>query len=485
MIQGSASPSAAEAITNPPEHRGYVWGIATAAAMGGLLFGYDWVVIGGARQFYETYFHLTSAVLVGWANSSALVGCLFGSLIAGSFADRYGRRRVLLASAILFAVSSVLTGEAQSFLEFITWRIAGGTAIGLSSNISPVYIAETSPSGIRGRLVSLNQFAIVIGILLAQIVNWRIARPVPSGLTAPAILNSWNVQHGWRWMFIAVAAPSLVFTGASLLLPESPRWLLVRRREAEARSVLDRIGGPAYAADELAAIERALAAADAASQSSWRELLRSPARHILFIGIGLAVLQQWTGINVLFNYAGDVYRSAGHGANQIFLDIVITGTINLLFTIAAMLLVDRVGRRKMMILGSLGIGISHLLCAWAYHAHWPAAAVLTLTLSAIACFAVTLGPVTWVLISEIFPNRIRAHGVSISVSALWAASFLLTYSFPALSAHLGSAGVFFAYGAICFLGTVMVLALVPETKGRSLEQIESKFGYADRSIEST
>ena len=479
MIQGSAIPGAAEASSTAPRQAGYVWGIAIAAAMGGLLFGYDWVVIGGARQFYETYFHLSSAVLVGWANSSALVGCLIGSLIAGSLSDRYGRRRVLLCSAILFGVSSILTGEAGSFLQFVIWRIAGGTAIGLSSNVSPVYIAETSPSAIRGRLVSLNQFAIVIGILFAQIVNWRIAQPVPSGLDAVAIWHSWNVQHGWRWMFIAVAAPALVFTGASLLLPESPRWLLVRRRESEARTVLHRIGGPAYAADELMAIERALTA-DAAYRSSWRELLRSPARHILLIGVGLAVLQQWTGINVIFNYAGDVYRNAGYGANQIFLDIVITGTINLIFTILAMFLVDRIGRRQMMIFGSLGIGISHLLCAWAYHAHWPAAAVLILTLSAIACFAVTLGPVTWVLISEIFPNRIRARGVSISVSALWAASFLLTYSFPGLNAKLGSAGVFFAYGAVCFLGAVMVLVVVPETKGRSLEQIESEFGYADR-----
>lgn len=478
MMPGSATPSASQAI-GAPEHRGYVCGIAIAAAMGGLLFGYDWVVIGGARQFYETYFHLTSAVLVGWANSCALVGCLMGSLIAGSLADRYGRRRVLLISAVLFAVSSVLTGEAQSFLQFIVWRIAGGVAIGLSSNVSPMYIAETSPSAIRGRLVSLNQFAIVLGILLAQIVNWRIARPVPSGLTSLAILHSWNVQHGWRWMFIAVAVPAVVFTAASLLLPESPRWLLVRRREAEARKVLNRIGGPTYAADGLATVAHALAA-DADDRSSWRELLRSPARLILLIGIALAVLQQWTGINVIFNYAGDVYRSAGYGANQIFLDIVVTGTINLVFTILAMLLVDRIGRRQMMIYGSVGIGISHLLCAWAYHAHWPAAAVLTLTLAAIAFFAVTLGPVTWVLISEIFPNRIRAHGVALSVSALWAASFLLTYSFPSLNAHLGSAGTFFLYGGICFMGTVMVLVLVPETKGRSLEQIESEFGYADR-----
>jgi SP family xylose:H+ symportor-like MFS transporter len=469
-------PSARAAAAAAPHPTGYVWGIAVAAAMGGLLFGYDWVVIGGARQFYETYFHLTSAALVGWANSSALVGCLAGSLVAGSLADRYGRRRVLLISAILFAVSSVLTGAAQTFLQFVIWRIAGGTAIGLSSNVSPVYIAESSPSTIRGRLVSLNQFAIVVGILLAQVVNWIIARPVPANASALAILHSWNVQHGWRWMFIAVAAPALVFTAASLFLPESPRWLLVRRREAEARRVLERIAGTAYAADELAAIQHALAA-DAENQSSWRELFHPRARRILLIGAGLAVLQQWTGINVLFNYAGDVYRSAGFGANQIFLDIVITGAINLVFTILAMALVDRLGRRQLMIYGALGVGVCHLLCAFAYHAHWPAAAVLTLTLSAIACYAVTLAPITWVLIAEIFPNRIRAHGVSVSVSALWAACFLLTWSFPELSAMLSTGGVFVAYSVICLVGCVLILRFVPETKGRSLEQIESEFGY--------
>jgi len=482
MIQGSAKFGAPSARSGIIRATGYVWGIAIAAAMGGLLFGYDWVVIGGARQFYETYFHLTSTVLVGWANSSALVGCLAGSLVAGSLSDRYGRRRVLLVSAILFAVSSVLTGTAHTFLHFVLWRIVGGTAIGLSSNVSPVYIAESSPTPIRGRLVSLNQFAVVVGILLAQVVNWLIARPVAADSNAWALLHSWNVQHGWRWMFIAVAVPALIFTGASLLLPESPRWLLVRRREAEARRVLERIGGPAYAAEELRSIEDSLAS-EAEIQSSWRDLFHGPARRILLIGVGLAVLQQWTGINVLFNYAGDVYRSAGFAANQIFLDIVITGTINLFFTLLAMSLVDRLGRRQLMIYGSLGIGICHLLCALAYHAQWSAAAVLTLTLGAIACYAVTLAPVTWVLIAEIFPNRIRAHGVSVSVSALWAACFLLTYSFPALNAALSTAGVFVGYGVICLIACAMIAAFVPETKGRSLEQIEAAFGYGRRSLD--
>ncbi len=198
----------------------YLWTIALVAAMGGLLFGYDWVVIGGARQFYEAYFQLTSEQLIGWANSCALVGCFAGSFLAGYAGERFGRKRVLLISAILFAVSSGLTGWCYSFSAFVFWRIAGGTAIGLSSNISPLYIAEISPASIRGRLVSLNQFAIVVGILLAQITNWLIARPVPDHISSRLFVQTWNVQYGWRWMFCAVVVPAVVFTFTSLLIPE-------------------------------------------------------------------------------------------------------------------------------------------------------------------------------------------------------------------------------------------------------------------------
>lgn len=471
-MQGPITSGTTATSSIPAERSAYVWGIAIVAALGGLLFGYDWVVIGGARQFYEVYFQLTSAALIGWANSCALVGCLIGSLAAGYFADRYGRRRVLLAAAILFAASSALTGWAHSFATFIVWRIVGGTAIGLSSNVSPLYIAEISPAAIRGRLVSLNQFAIVVGILLAQVVNWRIARPVAANLTADATFHSWNVQYGWRWMFCAIVIPAAIFTVASLFLPESPRWLLARNREDEARTVLQHIGGTDYAASEIAGIERALLA-EAADQSSWRDLLRPGIRRIVLIGIALAVLQQWTGINTLFNYAAEVYRSAGYGANDIFLNIVITGAINLVFTIVSMLLVDRVGRRWMMLFGCIGIGISHLLCALAYRSGWHAITVLILTLCAIACYALTLAPVTWVLIAEIFPNRVRSHGISIAVSSLWMASFLLTYTFPTMNRSLGTAGIFLVYGVICLLGCALVAFFVPETKGQTLEQIEA------------
>ena len=470
-MHGPSISEAASSSTVEPRRSFYIWGIAIVAALGGLLFGYDWVVIGGARQFYEAYFHLTSAASVGWANSCALVGCLMGSLAAGTLADRYGRRPVLLAAAVLFAISSVLTGWAWSFSAFICWRILGGIAIGLSSNVSPLYIAEISPAANRGRLVSLNQFAIVIGILLAQIVNWRLARPVPAGLTADMMLHTWNVQYGWRWMFTAVAVPAVVFTLASFFIPESPRWLCGVGRTGDARAVLERIGGSVYADAEIAGIESAQQADAALTQPSWRELLLPAFRKILLVGIALAALQQWTGINILFNYAAEVYRSAGYGANDIFLNIVITGIINLVFTVLAMVLVDRIGRRLMMLAGCIGIGVSHLLCAWAYHAQWRGTAVLVLTLSAIACYALTLAPVTWVLIAEIFPRRIRSQGVSAAVSALWIASFLLTYTFPLLNQLEGTAGIFLTYGIICLLGFVLVAAFVPETKGRTLEQI--------------
>lgn len=454
------------------ERTGYVWGIAIVAAMGGLLFGYDWVVIGGARQFYEVYFGLATEQLVGWANSCALVGCFVGSLAAGFLGDRFGRRRILLASAILFAVSSVLTGWANVFSTFIFWRIVGGTAIGLSSNISPLYIAEISPAAIRGRLVSLNQFAIVAGILLAQIANWRIARPIPEALSSTLFLQSWNVQYGWRWMFTAVALPAIVFTFTSIFIPESPRWLMAKGRETSARNILVRIGGVAYAESEIRGISTALAR-EAGNRHRWSDLLRPGIRKVLVVAVALAFLQQWTGINILFNYAAEIYRSAGYGANDIFLNIVITGTINLVFTVLAMAIVDRIGRRRMMIAGCAGIGISHLLSGFAYRAGWHGTPILLLTLCAIACYAMTLAPVTWVLIAEVFPNRIRSMGVSVAVSGLWIASFLLTYTFPLLNRVLGSSGIFFAYGAICLLGGVFVLSSVRETKGQSLEEIES------------
>lgn len=454
-----------------PELRlGYIWMIAFIAALGGLLFGYDWVVIGGAKPFYEVYFHLTSEAMIGWANSCALLGCFAGSLLAGLATDALGRKKVLILSALLFALSSILTGWAYNFDAFIFWRIVGGGAIGLASNVSPMYIAEISPAQWRGRLVSLNQLAIVIGILAAQLVNWRIAEKTPAEHLQTVIATSWNAQYGWRWMFTAVAVPAIFFLCSIPFIPESPRWLVGKKSSDAAFNVLSRIGGESYARSELSAIQISLAAS--IERSGWRELVKSPGRKLLAIGVALAVLQQWSGINILFNYAQEVYRSAGYGVSEILLNIVITGAINLIFTIIAMLLVDRFGRRKLMIFGCLSIGASHLAASAAYRMHAQGTWVLVLTLCAIAFYAMSLAPITWVLITEIYPNRIRASAIATSVAALWVASFLLTYTFPLINAAVGTSGAFLIYAGICFAGAVVVFSTVSETAGRPLESME-------------
>ena len=425
---------------------GFIWMIAFVAAMGGLLFGYDWVVIGGAKPFYEAYFHLDSAKLIGWANSCALIGCFAGSLLAGRLSDRVGRKKVLVFSALLFAISSLLTGWAYSFAAFISWRIIGGVAIGLASNISPMYIAEISPAAWRGRLVSLNQLAIVIGILAAQVANWVIAERVPEHATQIMIAASWNAHYGWRWMFTAVAVPAAIFLLTAPFIPESPRWLAGRGDEVAARDVLARIGGQRYSDAELTSIRDSLNAPT--ERHDWRQLFSGKILKLLSIGIALAVLQQASGINVLFNYAEEVYRSAGYGVSDILFNIVVTGTINLIFTLVAMLFVDRLGRRPLMLIGCLGVAASHIAVGFAYRMGTPGIWVLGFTLCAIGCYAMTLAPVTWVLITEIFPNRVRASAVSVSVATLWVASFVLTYTFPLLNQRLGTGGTFFAYGTV-------------------------------------
>lgn len=450
-------------------HLGYLWLIALVAALGGLLFGYDWVVIGGAKPFYESYFHLTTDELIGWANSCALVGCFAGSLISGVSSDRLGRRFILIVAAFLFAVSSAMTGWSHSFAGFVTWRITGGIAIGLASNISPLYIAEISPAPWRGRLVSLNQLGIVLGILFAQIANWGIARPIPARLSGPALAASWNVQFGWRWMFTAVAFPGLLLLFSAPFIPESPRWLVSRHKESKAADILRRIGGERYGQRELASIRHALTERE--QTGTLRELFQSPIRKLVLIGVGLVVLQQGSGINVLFNYAEEVYKSAGYQLNAILINIVITGIINLVFTILAMLLVDRFGRRKLMIFGCISIAVADIAASIAYRIHAPGFWILVLTLGVIACYAMSLAPVTWVLITEIFPNRVRASAVSVAVAALWISSFLLTYTFPLLDQAFGTSGTFLIYAGICIAGVFLIFFAVPETKGRSIDQI--------------
>ena len=453
----------------------YVWLICAVAALGGLLFGYDFVVIGGAKPFYERYFDLAGGPLSGWANSCALLGCLAGSLASGMLTGRFGRKKILILSALLFAVSSVATGWAQTFTWFVAWRIVGGTAIGLASNVSPMYIAEVSPAEWRGRLVSLNQLTIVMGILAAQVVNWLIARPASDSATTEMIRLSWNGQYAWRWMFTAVAVPAAIFFVGAWFVPESPRWLAQNGASKQAREILSRIGGAQYAEREMREIA---ATVGKESSARWRDVLAPGIAPILVIGVVLAVLQQWCGINVIFNYAEEIYRGAGYSINGTLFNIVITGATNVAFTLPAFALVDRFGRRGMMLGGFAGVGISHTLLGLAYFLGLKGLPVLVLTMATLGCFSMTLGPVTWVLIAEIFPNRVRGQAVSISVSALWIACFLLTFTFPLLNSGLGAAGTFWLYAGICFAGFVFVLLRVPETKGKSLEQLEHEMAKA-------
>jgi len=450
---------------------GYVWLISSVAAMGGLLFGWDWVVIGGAKPFFQRYFELTSEAQIGWANSCALIGCLFGALMAGALSDRFGRKRLLILSALLFAITSIGNGLAHNFTVFIAWRMLGGVAIGLASSLSPMYISEVSPAQMRGKLVSINQLTIVIGILLAQVINWCLVRNLPQGATDEFIRNSWFGQQGWRWMFGLTAVPSVIFLLGMFLLPESPRWLAKFGRTEEAREVLHRVGGDSYATAAVAEIQSTLSKEEV-QHVRFADLLEPKMRKVLVLGVVLAVFQQWCGINVIFNYAEEIFRAAGFDISTVLKNIAWTGSVNFVFTIVALGTVDRLGRRPLMLLGAAGLGIIFTGMGFCYAHHVQGLPVLLLVLGSMAVYGMSLAPVTWVVISEIFPNRIRGAAMSVAVAALWIACFILTYTFPMLNAKLGSSGTFWLYAAICVSGFVFIFWKLPETKGKSLEEIE-------------
>ncbi|HYG25076.1 MAG TPA: sugar porter family MFS transporter [Verrucomicrobiae bacterium] len=452
-------------------HRGYVWLISSVAAMGGLLFGWDWVVIGGAKPFFQRFFNLTSEAQIGWVNSCALIGCLVGAVAAGALSDKFGRKRLLILAALLFAVTSLGNALANTFNIFVFWRILGGVAIGLASNLSPLYIAEVAPAQVRGKLVSINQLTIVIGILLAQYINWFLVRNLPEGATDEFIRNSWFGQQGWRWMFGLTAAPSLLFLLGMFFVPESPRWLAKIGNDERARAVLRKIGGARYAAAASDEIQSSLAS-EQVERVRFSELLAPRMRNVLILGIVLAVFQQWCGINVIFNYAEEIFRAAGYDISSVLKNIAWTGSVNLAFTFVALGVVDRGGRRPLMLLGSAGLALIYIAMGFCYHNEVKGLPMLLLVLAAIGCYAMSLAPVTWVVISEIFPNRIRGAAMAVAVTSLWIACFILTYTFPILNAKMGSAGTFWLYAAICIAGFFFIKFKLPETKGKTLEQIE-------------
>ncbi len=444
-------------------NKGFIYFICLVSAMGGLLFGYDWVVIGGAKIFYEQFFDIAGDPgMQGLAMSIALAGCLIGALTAGMLADKLGRKPLLLLSALIFVLTAYGTGAFSNFHLFLLARFCGGIAIGIASGLSPMYIAEVAPTRIRGKLVSLNQLTIVIGILAAQIVNWLLV----SDDTA------WNVAMTWRWMFWAAAFPALAFLVLAAFIPESPRWLAMTGQRERALETLARIGGNDYARNELNTLQTDMQRKQ--TQGGLSLLFSKPYRRVLALGIIVAMFQQWCGTNVIFNYAQEIFQSAGYDVDNTFINIVVTGIANLVFTFVAIYTVDRLGRRALMLLGAGGLAGIYLILGTCYYFEVSGIFMVVLVVAAIACYAMTLGPVTWVLLSEIFPNKVRGVAVATGTFALWVASFILTYTFPFLNKALGTAGTFWIYTAICAAGLVFFLLRMPETKGKSLEQLEKE-----------
>ncbi len=437
----------------------YVVLLASVAALGGLLFGYDTAVIAGAIGFLQERFHLDPA-WKGWAASCTLIGCIAGAALAGTLSDRLGRKRVLLLSAVLFAISAVGAALPRTLLEFVIARILGGFGIGAASMVSPLYIAEVSPARVRGRLVSVNQLAIVSGMVFVYYVNAWIAGWGDS---------AWNVALGWRWMFAAGLLPALLFFGLLFTVPESPRWLTKQGRDGEALVVLRKVGGAAHAAAEMAEIKDAIAHED----TSLAQLFHPGVRVALLISIVLAVLQQVTGINAVLYYAPEIFKSTGLAATRAINDTVIVGVVNLLFTLVAIWLVDRLGRKPLLLVGSAGMGLSLALLGGAFYTEqYQGRGVLLCILAYVASFAVAMGPVVWVVLSEVFPTRIRGRAMSIATVSLWVACYTVSQTFPMMVATLKEAITFWIYAALCGVAFAFVACFVPETKGKTLEQIE-------------
>jgi MFS transporter, SP family, arabinose:H+ symporter len=430
------------------------------STLGGLLFGYDNIVISGAIGYLSQAFHLDAAG-IGWAAGCALLGCIVGCAGAGTVADFLGKKKGLALCALCFALSSVGMLFATDLNQFVVWRMIGGLGIGAASVISPNYIAEVAPTRVRGRCVTLYQLGIVVGILSAVFVNMLIQRMGN---------ESWNVSTGWRWMFFAGVVPAILF--ALMILPavESPRWLMKMGRQPQATAVLAKINGADEAARQAAEIENALAI-EAEHLSELFTTFRRP----LLLGIMLACLQQVSGITPLFSFLPEIFRAAGTATSDAFFQSVLVSLINLLFTLFALWLVDRAGRKTLIIAGTILQFVSFAFVGWLYHVHGSGLAVLVLVMSFVAGHAFGNGVACWVIISEIYPTKVRGRGMSIATTALWLVGFLGNQSFPIMQKHLGLDGTFWLFSAGALLTVVLVAWLIPETKGRSLEEITNSW----------
>ncbi len=435
----------------------YVILISVIAALGGLLFGFDTAVISGTINFIQPYFGLSEAGL-GWTVSSLLFGCIAGVYLAGKIGDHFGRKKVLMLAALLFFISAVGSASSHSLFFFLFARILGGLAVGVASILSPMYIAELAPAKYRGTLVSLNQLAIVTGILVAFFSNYLL---VNTG------------ENNWRWMLLVMAAPAVLLFFSLFLVPESPRWLVACGRNDDAFNVLIKTSGKEFASDELKEIEETLKNQE---ESTFRDLLAPKIKPLLFIGIILAVFQQITGINTIMYYAPKIFANVGQSNDSALLQTILIGGTNLIFTLVAMVLIDRFGRKRLIIIGSSGMllmltGLSALF----FTNQISGVLVLIFILGYIAFFAASLGPALWVVAAELFPNRLRSKGMSVAIVSLWIACILVTIAFPIMLEKLSGGITFLIFAFICLANLLYVLKYVPETKGKTLEELEKEF----------
>jgi MFS transporter, SP family, arabinose:H+ symporter len=435
----------------------YILFAVTAAALGGFLFGYDTAVISGAIGSLERYFAL-SPTLTGWAGASAIMGCIPGAMVAGFLSDRFGRKKVLVLSAWLYFVSALWSGLAGTFTWFVVARFLGGLGIGISSMVCPTYIAEISPERHRGRLGALFQLGIVLGIFMVFFVNMLIQR---SGTEA------WNLEYGWRWMLASECFPATLLLMLLVAVPESPRWLLQVGRESEARGILARMLDEEAMEQEITRI----LAMSGAEKGRFVELFQTDNRRPLLIAVGLALFAQFSGINAIMYYAPEVFKMAGDSSRSAFQSAVWVGAINLLFTFVAIGLVDRTGRKPLLLAGSL-IQVAALgFVGWRFQVGGGGVELLFGVLAFVAAFAVAMGPIPWIVISEIFPGRIRGRAVSVGVFMIWVGCYVVAQTFPILRQEIGPAATFWIYAACSLGGFLFVLLLLPETKGRTLEEI--------------
>lgn len=428
----------------------YVLGISFISALGGYLFGFDFAVISGALPFLQKQFAFNS-YWEGFATGILAIGAIAGCVLAGQVADKYGRRPGLMLAAALFAISSLAMAFAPSRDFFLIARFAAGAGVGMASMLSPMYISEIAPAAIRGRLVAMNQLTVVLGILITNLVNYALRN---TGIDA------------WRYMFGCGVIPSGLFLGGAFFLPESPRWLLANNMEFQASKVLSKIGDSLYVNESIKVIRSSISGL---TKVNYATLLKRAALPAVLTGIGLAVFQQFCGINTVFNYAPQIFKSIGASKDDQLLQTVFIGTVNLVFTIMAMLLVDRLGRKPLMLIGAGGLTILYTLIVSSLHAN--SGMVSFLLLAAIGTYAMTLAPVIWVLIAEIFPAKIRSAAITVAIVSLWLAYFILVFTFPVLFEYLKE-NTFYIYACVCAIGFVFVLLRIKETKGKTLEEVE-------------